>query len=114
MSTAAKLVEFLMYEQGLSVRSYSGRAMYGAECVGVDLESIAQLWALAQAIGSDEDLRDKVSAPTTDSMGLNIIAYWPNLAWPSDVIGPDTQSEEPEFEQGEDQSEGDFDCERDA
>lgn len=57
---------------GYDHRAYSGRAMYGKQCVGVNLENDIDLWRLAR------DLIDlEIGPPKTDSMGLGIIAYWP-------------------------------------
>jgi hypothetical protein len=57
---------------GLEPYSYSGRGMFGAECVGVTLDGIGD--GTAQRIVG--------SAPHTDSMGKQIVAYWPSLSWP--------------------------------
>lgn len=70
--TAQELIDALE-EHGYQWREYSGRSMYGKQCVGVDLSSDADLWNLARAL-ADFD----VKAPKTDSMGRGIIAYWPN------------------------------------
>lgn len=57
---------------GYEWREYSGRAMYGKQCVGVDLDGVGDLWELAQAC-------PELPRPTTDSMGHGIIAYWPRF-----------------------------------
>lgn len=63
----------LIEAAGYEPRSYSGRGMYGKQCLGVDLPKIAHLVKLGG-----------VPLPTTDSMGLGIIAYWPNVPPPED------------------------------
>ena len=69
-------------DAGYEPRSYSGRAMYGKQCVAVTLDSDADLWALAWEFGA----RDiEPGPPKTDSLGLNVIAYWPHIEWPSDA-----------------------------
>ena len=78
--------------------NYSGRAMFGRQCLGVvvsdsdDLPKIAI--ALAMALEIPEDAMNSVSftAPellelvttmpgmVTDNMGHDIIAYWPSIS----------------------------------
>jgi len=70
-SSTADIIEQLA-EAGLEPRAYSGRGMYGKECVGVALDGIGDGTA-QQIVGS---------APRTDSLGRRIIAYWPHLSWP--------------------------------
>lgn len=55
--------------QGFRPRSYSGRGMYGAECVGVSLDSPGDL--------------DSEGLPraTQDSLGRGVILYWPGAKW---------------------------------
>lgn len=69
-------------DAGFEARSYSGRGMYGKECVGVDLDATSDLWGLAQEMARSGIICDQ---PRTDSMGLGIIAYWPRLSWPENA-----------------------------
>ena len=58
---------------------YSGRGMYGATCIGIELDSNADLYAFGVELGSiDPDLSKALGAPRTDDLGLGIIAYWPD------------------------------------
>ena len=60
--------------------TYSGRGMFGKQCVGFDLDYAGELFklgaAFAEVLGHDAtcDL-----SPTTDGMGMGIIAYFPRL-----------------------------------
>lgn len=67
---------------GYDARDYSGRAMFGSVCVGVDLDSDGDLWKLACDL-TQQGL--EVPAPRTDSMGTGIIAYWPTIKWPAEA-----------------------------
>lgn len=61
-------------ETGRLARSYSGRFMYGKECVAVKLyrgDSGADLPKAGQR---------------RDSLGLGQIAYWPAAEWPNTEI----------------------------
>lgn len=64
--------------------TYSGRYMYGRNCVGivldrddnVDLFDVA--FAAADVLGVD-DAKDKFRRMSTDQMGLGMIYYWSDL-----------------------------------
>lgn len=59
---------------GRDARSYSGRFMYGARCVSVALDR----WDIGR------DLPKKGSR--LDSLGLGMIMYWPDAAWPEEEM----------------------------
>ena len=94
----------LVREAGHDVRKYSGRGMFGKQCIGV--EDIPE-WTLAMDLMSiadsdgprhgDEiqqgDLAE-LRAPSQDSMGLGFILYWPELEWPEDVPEPGMEDDE--------------------
>ncbi|SHX75028.1 Uncharacterised protein [Mycobacteroides abscessus subsp. abscessus] len=71
---------------------YSGRGMYGKECLAVILDDsnltpavTAELaYVLADADDDVADLIDRIwSLPTyTDSMGRRTVIYWPNVKAP--------------------------------
>lgn len=74
-----------------SVRSdYSGRGMYGAKCVGFDLDSSAQTMKLGAAIYStleEDEAEEMMDRAMQDSMGLGIIVYFPGVTcdeWEND------------------------------
>jgi hypothetical protein len=81
---------------------YSGRAMYGAKCIGVTGtpgDGISFGIALAVVLPEgDEDARDDmlqqiyaiVRNTRTDSMGRDMITYWPGL----EFDGPEEKFEE--------------------
>lgn len=62
----------LIEASGREARSYSGRAMYGKECVSVYLERG----------DSDSDLP---RGARSDCLGRGTVWYWPNVAWPESV-----------------------------
>lgn len=76
-------------------RSYSGRAMYGRRCVGVTVDSDKVLSVGARLVAavlddSDdpfaiaEEYAELMDKARSDSMGLDMIIYWPDVAWPAD------------------------------
>tara|TARA_Y100000034_G_scaffold66233_1_gene79945 strand:+ start:2536 stop:2883 length:348 start_codon:yes stop_codon:yes gene_type:complete len=74
-------------------RGYSGRAMYGKTCFGIAFYTSNDYgYFMAMLACYDEDLAMELGAPRFDSLGLNVIAYWPN--WDTadededDGIGP--------------------------
>ena len=65
-----------------SVRTYSGRGMDGALCLGVEIprNSLFELgYEMARSVYRDAIWSDTsiIPAPHTDSMGYDMIAYWP-------------------------------------
>lgn len=60
-----------LQRHGHAPHSYSGRGMFGAECVAITLDH------------RDESVRRLTgSVPRWDSMGRQVVAYWPDLPWP--------------------------------
>lgn len=91
---ADKLIEILE-DAGYEPQSYSGRGMYGKECVGVVVESGrggfrlgAELAKSAAYLAEDEeDVHTVLSelaelSVSTDAMGFDVIVYFPGVAWP--------------------------------
>lgn len=60
---------------GGRVRSYSGRGMFGRECMGVTCDD------------ADEAIMEcgrlRLPKPSVDSMGLAAIVYWPSIDVPT-------------------------------
>lgn len=67
---------------GARLTSYSGRGMFGKECVAVYGDDA---FALGMAIGQEEYLASAFDGKITrqDSMGLGIVIYWPQIQMPS-------------------------------
>jgi hypothetical protein len=63
-------------QSGYKTRPYSGRGMYGKECLGVQVASIGDLYILGTKIGKLTAVAS-IHWPSIDTLGLNIIAYWP-------------------------------------
>lgn len=96
-------LESLHDDDNFRVRSYSGRNMYNAECVGVTCESEMQvvdevISALVSDLSDDESERSDeigfiywvlklLKNAHTDSMGRDhIIVYWPRI--PASLLTP--------------------------
>jgi hypothetical protein len=63
-------------DAGFTPESYSGRGMYGKNCVSVKNESIFDVGrALAEL--------DSIPEPSQDQLGKGIVLYWPSCEWPS-------------------------------
>jgi hypothetical protein len=105
------LCELAESEESVSVRSYSGRGMFGRECVAItgDVRSCQELIAevikqatsevIDQAASLDDDssdremesfhheqsqlmkLIDTLTAYSYDSLGLGVVWYWPKEQW---------------------------------
>ena len=85
--TIAQSVYNVCKALGLHVRSYSGRAMYGKECLGFTtsspLSDIADLSAKIVAWGELEESDRGILFEDVqqDSMGRDFILYFPMLSW---------------------------------
>lgn len=79
-----------VYDQGdieFTVRSYSGRGMYGTSCIGIVTDD---MFMLGCAIGDiNQGNIDLYGMPgmRQDSMGRSTIYYWPGLVWPEGEDG---------------------------
>lgn len=97
-----------------NLRSYSGRAMYGKECLGVDVPQgglggfvadvidAAVEWTQDEPDG-DRDMGDVAQAfrdMRTDSMGLGTIVYFPRVPFVGDD-GEETADTEDADDDGE-------------
>ncbi len=78
---------------GAELRSYSGRGMYGKQCLGIDMDSMADAFRFALMV-EDEDLTVALSNPCFDSMGLGIIVYFPNVEAPEGIDDDEDDDED--------------------
>ena len=85
MNETARLVLELLENTSFydSIRTYSGRGMNGAMCLGVEIPRGALFelgYEMARSVYTDCVFADTsiVPAPHTDSMGMDMIAYWPS------------------------------------
>ena len=77
------------------LRPYSGRSMYGQECLGIDMENMADAFRFALMV-TDSDLADALFNPRFDNMGMGIIVYFPNVGVPEGVSDDDDDSDDDE------------------
>jgi hypothetical protein len=70
-------------DAGYEVTSYSGRGMYGKECVSVNGD--VSEWEIARALWFNDEHED-VPAPRRDQLGLGIVLYWPSYEWPKKEV----------------------------
>lgn len=73
-------IESITDNAGWDVRTdYSGRGMYGKECIGVIVPNTNTVMRLGMAIGA-ECGEDYIHIKTrSDSLGLRTIVYWPDV-----------------------------------
>ena len=75
----------LIEDMGYETRSYSGRGMYGDECLGVTVEDpVVFALELGQEIGSNEEYDNfgkfnNLPRVSWDSMGRDYIVYFPRV-----------------------------------
>ena len=83
-------------------RSYSGRSMYGDNCIGVTTDSspfgftARMIEGAMKYYGKDSEEFEAIIAlmkkTNFDSMGMSSIYYWPSVKWE----GPDCDEDEDE------------------
>ncbi len=101
----------MLEEFGIETRSYSGRGMYGKECLGVDIgrgglgEFISNVIEATQSqVGAEniDDISEAFRGMSTDSMGLGMIVYFPSVPYE----GSSGESESEDDEDSDDEDEG--------
>lgn len=99
----AKLKQFIE-DAGYDTRSYSGRAMYGANCLAFTIErgdsemsATAQVMRVAAEVLIDNDVEDTADAfmnAQSDSMGLGTVIYFPDIEWTDGESEPEQDGED--------------------
>lgn len=103
MRVNAKRMLVLVEDAGYEPRGYSGRFMFGLECLGVSLERdttpmafFADLLEQVAAVGELEDQLAELSfmmrETRTDQLGLGTIVYWPEIEFVGRETGEQDRS----------------------
>lgn len=66
-------------EESAVRHNYSGRAMYGKECLGLVYDNLDELLMFYGHLLLMTDLTDQLVGTRTDNMGRSMIAYWPSV-----------------------------------
>lgn len=85
MSVTYERLTEIIESAGYEAESYSGRGMYGKQCVSFSAE-VRDMSALADLVERAEDTdeaADILRGMTTDRLGLGTVFYWRRVAWPS-------------------------------
>ena len=100
----------LLDDAGYTARAYSGRAMFGAQCVAVEVDAgevLAVGSKLAHAAAEDADagggdwldvlerVSDLMTRARVDDLGRGKIVYWPDVDWTGEE-GPDESDDDEE------------------
>lgn len=64
---------------GLSLRPYSGRGMYGKSCPAIVIDDMTDLLRLGVELGVNGLNETGLPGTSTDSMGRDIVVYWPSV-----------------------------------
>lgn len=88
-------------EMGIEYRSYSGRGMYGDECLSVDCDrgeaaSIPAKLVLELMAAGEREAAETVALAQirTDSMGLGQIVYFQDIKWERSTSHPVADEED--------------------
>ena len=76
----------MLENAGIETRSYSGRGMYGKECLGVSIDrgGLGNFIAdVLENLDTDrvEEIAEAFRHLSTDSLGLGMIAYFPGVPY---------------------------------
>lgn len=82
MNVIQQLKDVLQHHDGYRVRSYSGRFMYGKECLAVSCADPTDLLMLLAEYAPD--VLKALGKPTMDDLGKGAICYWPGTAAPDE------------------------------
>lgn len=78
----------LLREAGLKPMSYSGRFMYGANCVAIVTTNEAATIVDLMLNANPEDLPflgKMMKTANKDDMAFDKVLYWPELEWPNGI-----------------------------
>ena len=76
-------LETISETENFTVKSYSGRNMYGKECLAISGHDI-NLMALGAELGkelSDNLIQNILLGVHSDQLGLGIVYYWPKIPY---------------------------------
>lgn len=79
-----RVAEIAAFDAGVGFRgAYSGRGMYGRQCIAIVVSSPDEVASFLDELrlARDEDTGDLealLGTPSSDTMGRNIIVYWPS------------------------------------
>lgn len=81
-----EVIEYLCEDRDCEMRPYSGRFMYGAECIGIVAKDASVITSLLMELPDRHPdmkiiAKGMASCVRYDNMGLNIIAYFPNYTY---------------------------------
>ena len=93
--------EFLE-DNDFRTRSYSGRGMFGTECLAVSVDDICSaVWKMGEAFGcanASSDKEDHIEGPKgrvcTAQLGRGYVIYWPSVPFVGDDSWDDDEEEE--------------------
>ena len=77
-------------------RDYSGRGMYGKECIGITADDLGSVLRVMETLHDAYSYEDEAvgamyralvdNSPRSDNMGLSTIFYWPSISVDEDAV----------------------------
>jgi hypothetical protein len=95
MLTAKRFIQIVREAdlEDVRVRQYSGRFMYGRQCVGLALgQYVSDTGVAAEVIASVDDADERAEVvqvfrmASRDQLGLGTIVYFPSMEWPTEPV----------------------------
>lgn len=81
------ILQDVLEQLGYEVRSYSGRGMYGARCLGVVVDADVPIFKVGMEVGAELERccngrwSDSFEKARTDNLGLGTILYFPSVEY---------------------------------
>mgnify|MGYP001252642370 CR=1 FL=1 len=116
----ASWVKEALSESDFRIREYSGRFMYGKQCLGIECDQYhteyEAIACLIEAMPEDRHrekraLADMIAGARSDSLGLGTILYFPSIRWTDEweESDEDTDSDDDDDSDEDNSDPGDLD-----
>lgn len=77
----ARAILAALVRAGFDAFPYSGRGMYGKNCVGVRLDKTQSAYHVGAALGAKFGADATNLKPAEESLGLGTVLYFPEVLW---------------------------------
>ena len=82
-----------------SIRRYSGRGMFGRECLAITVEDMGDIIKIMVAVGAAAeqegiDLTGDADGARWDSMGHGTVFYWPSIPFTGEGLSANSDNDD--------------------
>jgi hypothetical protein len=93
------IIQDILTANEIDCYPYSGRCMYGEKCLGVTVNNIMKVFAALIESADDDnkyEIAHCVERARWDSMGLDMVVYFPNITYDDSANENEDDDEEDE------------------